>query len=120
MAGRSARSAESHRSDDRQDQVGTAERHSALLRRAADRSRCVVLGKLTGEFEAFDADSGKKLWQFQTGSGIEGQPVTWQQDGVQYVAVTSSYGGVYSLFSGDERLAKVPPGGSLWVFAVKQ
>ncbi|WGD54748.1 methanol/ethanol family PQQ-dependent dehydrogenase [Bradyrhizobium sp. CB1650] len=80
----------------------------------------VFAGALTGEFEAFDADTGKKLWQFQTGSGIEGQPVTWQQDGVQYVAVTSGYGGVYSLFSGDERLAKVPPGGSLWVFAVKQ
>jgi alcohol dehydrogenase (cytochrome c) len=79
----------------------------------------VFSGQLTGEFEAFDADSGKKLWQFQTGSGIEGQPVTWQQDGVQYVAVASGYGGVYSLFSGDERLANVPPGGSLWVFAVK-
>lgn len=79
----------------------------------------VFSGQLTGEFEAFDADTGKKLWQFQTGSGIEGQPVTWQQDGVQYVAVTSGYGGVYALFSGDERLAKVPPGGSLWVFAVK-
>lgn len=79
----------------------------------------VFSGQLTGEFEAFDADTGKKLWQFQTGSGIEGQPITWQQDGVQYVAVTSGYGGVYSLFSGDERLAKVPPGGSLWVFAVK-
>jgi alcohol dehydrogenase (cytochrome c) len=80
----------------------------------------VFSGQLTGEFEAFDADTGKKLWQFQTGSGIEGQPVTWQQDGVQYVAVASGYGGVYSLFSGDERLAKVPPGGSLWVFAIRQ
>ena len=66
----------------------------------------VFSGQLTGEFEAFDADNGKKLWQFQTGSGIEGQPVTWQQDGVQYVAVTSGYGGVYSLFSGDERLGQ--------------
>ena len=80
----------------------------------------VFSGQLTGEFEAFDASNGKKLWQFQTGSGIEGQPVTWQQDGVQYVAVTSGYGGVYSLFSGDERLAQVPTGGSLWVFAVKK
>ena len=79
----------------------------------------VFTGQLTGEFEAFDADTGNKLWQFQTGSGIEGQPVTWQQDGVQYVAVTSGYGGVYSIFSGDERLAPVPTGGSLWVFAVK-
>ena len=58
----------------------------------------VFSGQLTGEFEAFDADSGKKLWSFQTGSGIEGQPITWQQDGVQYVAVTSGYGGVYSIF----------------------
>jgi alcohol dehydrogenase (cytochrome c) len=78
----------------------------------------VFSGQLTGEFEAFDADSGKQLWHFQTGSGIEGQPVTWEQDGVQYVAVSSGIGGVYSLFSGDARLAAVPPGGSLWVFAL--
>jgi len=78
----------------------------------------VFSGRLTGEFEAFDADTGKKLWQFQTGSGIEGQPVTWEQDGVQYVAIASGYGGVYSLFAGDARLASVPAGGSLWVFAL--
>jgi outer membrane protein assembly factor BamB len=78
----------------------------------------VFSGQLTGEFEAFDADTGKKLWQFLTGSGIEGQPVTWEQDGVQYIAVASGYGGVYSLFSGDARLASVPAGGSLWVFAL--
>jgi alcohol dehydrogenase (cytochrome c) len=76
----------------------------------------VFAGALTGEFEAFDANDGKELWQFQTGSGIEGQPVTWQEDGVQYVAVTSGHGGVYPLFSGDERLASVPSSGSLWVF----
>jgi alcohol dehydrogenase (cytochrome c) len=78
----------------------------------------VFSGRLTGEFEAFDADTGNKLWQFKTGSGIEGQPVTWQQDGVQYVAVTSGYGGVYALFAADERLANVPAGGSLTVFAL--
>ncbi len=80
----------------------------------------VFAGALTGEFEAFDADSGKKLWQFKTGSGIEGQPVTWEQDGVQYVAVTTGIGGVYANFSGDERLAKIPAGGSLWVFALQK
>jgi len=78
----------------------------------------VFSGQLTGEFEAFDADTGKKLWHYQTGSGIEGQPITWQQDGVQYVAVASGIGGVYSLFSGDARLAAIPPGGSLTVFAL--
>ncbi len=80
----------------------------------------VFSGQLTGELEAFDADTGKKLWQFKTGSGIEGQPVTWEQDGRQYVAVSSGIGGVYSLFSGDERLKDVPAGGSLWVFAVQK
>ena len=82
------------------------------------RGGLVFTGRLTGEFEAFDADTGKKLWQFQTGSGIEGQPVTWEQDGVQYIAVSSGLGGVYSLFSGDARLASVPAGGSLWVFSL--
>jgi alcohol dehydrogenase (cytochrome c) len=78
----------------------------------------VITGQLTGELEALDSDTGTKLWQFKTGSGIEGQPITWQQDGVQYVAVSSGIGGGYALFSGDERLTKVPAGGSLWVFAL--
>ena len=76
----------------------------------------VFTGQLTGEFEAFNSDTGEKLWSFQTGSGVEGQPITWEQDGEQYVAVSVGIGGVYSLFSGDERLASVPPGGSLWAF----
>ena len=79
----------------------------------------VFSGQSTGEFEAFDADNGEKLWQFQTGSGVEGQPVTWQQDGVQYVAVTVGHGGAYVVYAGDERLANVPSGGSLWAFAVR-
>jgi alcohol dehydrogenase (cytochrome c) len=78
----------------------------------------VFTGQLTGEFEAFDADTGKKLWSFKTGSGIEGQPITWEQDGVQYVAVSSGIGGVYAIFFGDERLKRVPAGGSLWAFAL--
>jgi len=86
----------------------------------ATASGVVFSGRLTGEFEAFDADTGKQLWSFKTGSGIEGQPVTWEQDGVQYVAVSSGIGGVYSLFSGDERLKNVPAGGSLWVFALQK
>lgn len=78
----------------------------------------VFSGQATGEFEAFDADTGRRLWGFQTGSGVEGQPVTWQQDGVQYVAVTVGHGGAYVVYAGDERLSSVPAGGSLWVFAL--
>ena len=78
----------------------------------------VFTGAQTGEFEAFDADSGDKLWEFQTGSGIVGQPVTWEADGTQYVTVASGGGAVYVLFAGDERLAAVPPGGRIVTFAL--
>jgi len=77
----------------------------------------VFTGAMSGEFMALDADNGKKLWQFQTGSGIIGQPVTWEHEGRQYVTVVSGVGGVYALI-GDERLAKVPAGGSVWTFAL--
>jgi alcohol dehydrogenase (cytochrome c) len=78
----------------------------------------VFTGELSGEFEAFDADTGQVLWSYQTGSGVEGQPVTWEADGVQYVAVTSGHGGVYVLYGNDEQLKSVPQGGMLWVFAL--
>jgi len=87
----------------------------------------VFTGALTGEFRAFDADNGKQLWQFQTGSGIIGQPVTWQQDGRQYVSVASGIGGAFAIFIPIlgtsnmklvEELGKIQPGGSVWTFAL--
>ncbi len=51
-------------------------------------------GTMDGWFKAVDARSGKLLWQFKTGSGIIGQPVTYKgPDGHQYVAVLSGVGG---------------------------
>ena len=78
----------------------------------------VFTGRMDGEFAAYDSATGKKLWGFQTGSGITGIPVTWERNGTQYVTVASGVGGVYSMFSGDERLQNIPPGGSLWTFAL--
>jgi alcohol dehydrogenase (cytochrome c) len=78
----------------------------------------VFTGELTGEFIAVDSDSGKILWQFQTPSGIIGQPVTWEHDGKQYVTVASGTGGVYVLKTPDPNLKHIPPGGTLWTFAL--
>jgi hypothetical protein len=45
-------------------------------------------------FKAVDATTGELKWQFQTGSGIVGQPVTYRgPDGHQYVAVLAGVGG---------------------------
>lgn len=49
---------------------------------------------MDGWFRAIDARSGKMLWQFKTGSGIVGNPVTFiGPDGKQYVAVYAGIGG---------------------------
>jgi alcohol dehydrogenase (cytochrome c) len=49
---------------------------------------------MDGWFKAVDARSGAELWQFKTGSGIVGNPITYTgPDGKQYVAVYSGIGG---------------------------
>jgi len=54
----------------------------------------VFYGTLEGWFKAVDARNGQLLWQFKTGSGIVGQPITYKgPDGKQYVAVLSGVGG---------------------------
>jgi alcohol dehydrogenase (cytochrome c) len=78
----------------------------------------VFTGELTGEFIAVDSDAGRIVWQFQTPSGIIGQPITWEHDGKQFVTITSGTGGVYVLKIPDPNLAHVPPGGTLWTFAL--
>jgi PQQ-dependent dehydrogenase (methanol/ethanol family) len=51
-------------------------------------------GTMDGWFKAVDARNGAVLWQFKTGSGIIGQPITYKgPDGHQYVAVLSGVGG---------------------------
>ena len=77
----------------------------------------VFTGAATGEFIAVDANNGKKLYEFQTGSGIIGLPVTWEHQGKQYVTITVGAGGVWALM-GDERMANTPAGGSVWTFAL--
>jgi alcohol dehydrogenase (cytochrome c) len=78
----------------------------------------VFTGAATGEIMAVDADTGKTLWEFQSGSGIIGLPVTWEHKGQQYVSIVSGGGGVWALM-GDARMAETPAGGTLWTFSVK-
>lgn len=65
--------------------------YSGVLSTAGD---VVFYGTMDRWFKAVDARSGKVLWQFQTGSGIIGNPMTFQgADGKQYVAVYAGIGG---------------------------
>jgi alcohol dehydrogenase (cytochrome c) len=78
----------------------------------------VFTGTPEGYLKAFDARTGEELWKFNTGSGVVGSPVTWEQDGEQYVAVMSGWGGAVPLWGGEvaKSVQAINQGGMLWVF----
>lgn len=78
----------------------------------------VFTGTPEGYLKAFDAKTGQEVWKFNTGSGVVGSPVTWEQDGEQYVAVLSGWGGAVPLWGGEvaKSITHINQGGSLWVF----
>ena len=82
----------------------------------------VFTGTPEGHFKAFDDKTGEELWSFQTGSGIVGQPVTWEQDGQQFIAVASGWGGAVPLWGGEvaKTVKYLNQGGSIWVFRLPE
>ena len=77
-------------------------------------------------FHAFDAKTGKLLWQQKTNSGIVGMPVAYEVDGTEYIAVQSGWGvdaqRIQDALAGDNVgiESNVPQGGVVWVFALKK
>ena len=49
-------------------------------------------GETDGFFNAYDADSGEKIWSFQTGASANKTAATYEIEGSQYVAVASGNG----------------------------
>ncbi len=73
-------------------------------------------------FRAFDARTGKILWQHPTPSGVVGVPTSFEVDGEQYVAVQSGWGVDAERLQGafnailPERAVVNPQGGTVLVF----
>ena len=78
----------------------------------------VFWGTPEGYLKAANAKTGKVVWQFQTGSGIVAPPITWKQDGEQYVSVVSGWGGAVPLWGGEvaKKVNFLEQGGSVWTF----
>jgi alcohol dehydrogenase (cytochrome c) len=49
----------------------------------------VFNGEGNGLFRAFDAESGKKLWEYQCGAGVNAPAVSYVAGGKQYIAVAA-------------------------------
>ena len=69
----------------------------------------VFQGDNAGQFAAFDTEDGELLWEFNTYGSADAAPITYQIDGVQYVATLAS-GGVRNRYN-DGRLLVFRLGG---------
>ena len=69
----------------------------------------VFQGKLNGEFSAYDAATGDRLWTHELKSGGASGPGTYMIDGEQYVTITTGWGTAFSLAAGFGYDAQVSP-----------
>lgn len=60
----------------------------------------VFQGLGTGEFNAYRADSGERVWSFDTKVGIAAPPISFALDGQQYIALPVGWGGGSAMYGG--------------------
>jgi glucose dehydrogenase len=70
----------------------------------------VFTGDASGYFFALDSRTGKKLWDFQSGAGVNSAPMAYRLDGQMYLAVAS----------GGNAQINAPRGGSVLVFTLAE
>ncbi len=61
----------------------------------------VFTGEGDGDLDAFDAASGRRLWHFNCGAGVNAPPITYEVDGRQYVAVAAGGSAIWGYPQGD-------------------
>lgn len=78
----------------------------------------VFTGTPEGDLIGLDDETGEVLYSFQVGSGIVGTPITWEQNGEQYIAVVSGWGGAVPLWGGEvaKSIKHISQGGTVHVF----
>jgi alcohol dehydrogenase (cytochrome c) len=82
----------------------------------------IFSGDPEGRFFALDALTGEKLWDFTTGSGHRGSPMTYSVNGRQYVAVPTGWGSAAAgaLPQIWPETEDFPSGATLFVFALPE
>lgn len=80
----------------------------------------VFAGQPSGELYALDAKTLNKVWEFNTGAGINAPPMTFSVDGKQYIAILVGLGGAWDKWNLDSTkgLEKIAPGSMLYVFGL--
>lgn len=81
----------------------------------------IFVGDLHGMVHAYDAETGKHLWAFNTGSGIRGGLISYAAEGRQYILVPSGSGSHALGFFAQlwPELVDAPSGAALIAFRLK-
>lgn len=79
----------------------------------------IFQGTPSGQFVAYRADNGKKLWSFDGQSGIIAGGASFGVRGEQYIAVMSGMGGAFALTSPLSPDPHKRPNGRILVFKLK-
>jgi glucose dehydrogenase len=69
----------------------------------------VFTGEGNGNFSAFDARTGERLWQFNCGAGVNAPPVSYEIDGRQYLAVAVGGNALFGFKQGEVVIAFALP-----------
>jgi len=69
----------------------------------------VFVGEGNGDFSAFHARTGARLWQFNCDAGVNAPAVTYELDGRQYVAVAAGGSAIFGYRQGDAIVAFALP-----------
>lgn len=64
----------------------------------------IFTGEGNGNFNAYEADSGKLLWQSKSEYGVNAPPISYEVDGIQYIAVVSGGNSIFGYKQGDSVL----------------
>jgi glucose dehydrogenase len=67
-------------------------------------SGLLFMGEGDGHFNAYDAANGKLLWQDKAEAGVNAPPITYEVDGVQYIAVAVGGNSLFGYKQGDSVL----------------
>lgn len=82
----------------------------------------VFIGQASGHLAAYEARTGEELWKFYCGRPITAAPISYEIDGIQYVAVLVGWGGTPAVEGGLDdpklRMTYRDGGRGLFVFAL--
>ena len=69
----------------------------------------VFVGRNDGRLTALDSSNGNRLWEFQTGAGVNAPAAVFQYEGEEYVVA----------YSGGNLFANAPRGDSVWLVFIE-